>query len=165
VIVIGIDPSIANPVGIVVYESAAECIIAAATARPDVDTTALARASFVASAVQEMVQQHHAELLVIEKPPMVKSARVHYELSCVVGAIGDRLRTLPLVEVTPQRAKSALAGRGNAPKSQMQTLALARFGAALRQGNQADREALADAAGVALAGFAVWQELQRELAA
>jgi Holliday junction resolvasome RuvABC endonuclease subunit len=68
----------------------------------------------------------------------------------------ERLGPIAIVEITPQQAKLALAGSGSAKKDAMVLTAEKRFG--VLQGRAAEKQAVADAIGAALAGIVLFEE-------
>jgi len=73
-------------------------------------------------------------------------------------AITEHMFDIAVIEVTPQHAKIALTGRGNADKGEMIAAAVQSYGVPKPDDFQYVKEAVADAIGVALAGFELAQK-------
>lgn len=154
--IIAIDPSYANPCGIVVWDDT--IVIHAEAITHDKAQSERERIHRVADLTRGLVEQWRPSILAIEEPPYVKDAHVHFSLSRLVGVIEYACRDVPCILVKPTQAKQALTGKGNATKDQMVRFAQQVYLTRWEFRTKSQEEAVADAVGIALAA----DMLQRE---
>lgn len=162
-IVMGLDLGITkgNPTGVAILriDGMDYSVMTTAHISPRAQTWQ-GRTAFVARSLRGLVVQYHPDLLCYELPPYVNNQRVFSQLSHVGGAVlavAD-LYNLPCESVMVQAAKEALTGARTATKAQMIAAVAMQFGATVTKD-------VADATGVALAGYAAWRQKQQEAAA
>jgi Holliday junction resolvasome RuvABC endonuclease subunit len=158
-IILGIDPGISNPMGLVAWDTEQNRVTHTEVFRFDTiqkgtrpGEVPLSQRLYLAThAVRHCIVNHTPCAIGIEEQIGRYNIRSLIETSYLVGRIQEIVDVHDAVWylVKPAQAKQALATTGTADKAQMIAMAVA-YGVAL-QGRRADREALADALGVALA--------------
>jgi Holliday junction resolvasome RuvABC endonuclease subunit len=157
--ILGIDPAIgakgAAPVGLAIIDTGARALDVCSTLRFCADDTTQQRLQAIAREMQRMIVQHpRIDIVAIEDAHYTRNVQTTKELSYVVGAALLAAGDIPALVVQPTAGKLALTGVGRADKAQMVLLAQGAWG--LPEGlRRAEREAVADAIGAALAGEAL----------